>query len=217
MAPVAYAVVFFDLDGTLTDPTVGITRSVQYALSRFGIEAAPSALRPFIGPPLKHSFMRYYGFDEATAKAAVDYYREYFGERGIHENELIPGIPELLRELRAAGRRLLVVTSKPAFYAEQIVGHFGIAQFFDYVVGAAMDLTDQDKALLIGRAMGLCSNQAPADFVMVGDREHDIRGASANGIDAVGVTYGAGSREELSAAGASQLADSVGQLAALLR
>lgn len=212
----SYPVVLFDLDGTLTDPTEGITKSVQYALSKFGITSELDELRAFIGPPLLRSFMTSYDFDEATAWQAVESYREYFAERGIYENRIFDGVPELLLGLRGADGQLCVVTSKPAVYAEQIVGHFGLTDHFDAVIGPGMDLADADKALLVRRAIDRYPEHEPTDFVMIGDREHDIIGARTNGIDSIGVTYGAGSREELTAAAATHVVDTLDELRATL-
>jgi phosphoglycolate phosphatase len=211
-----YPVIFFDLDGTLTDPAEGITKSVRYALAKFGIDADIDDLRGFIGPPLHHSFMNSYRFDASTARQAVEYYREYFAVTGIFENVLFQGIPELLAGLKANGGELTVVTSKPAFYAEQIVRHFELAGFFDAVVGPGLDLSQAEKALLVERAIGRYDGRRPVDFVMIGDREHDILGANANGIASIGVTYGAGSREELVAAGATHVVDTLAELETLL-
>ncbi len=211
-----YRVILFDLDGTLTDPTEGITKSVQYALSKFDIGAELDQLRTFIGPPLHHSFMNAYGFDEPTAKQAVDFYREYFSDRGIYQNQVFEGVPALLENLRDGGRQLCVVTSKPGLYAERILEHFELASSFGAVVAPGLDLADAEKSVLIKRALNQYTEREPADFVMVGDREHDIIDASANGIDAISVTYGAGSHEELTSAAATHVVDSLPELQALL-
>jgi len=122
---------FWDLDGTLTDPGIGITNSVMYALKKFNIEVADrSVLYPFIGPPLLESFKKYYGFDEETAHLGVTYYREYFGEKGIFENEVYPGIPELLDKCAKNGFKHVLATSKPEHYAVQIMEHFDLAKYF---------------------------------------------------------------------------------------
>jgi len=211
-----YPVIFFDLDGTLTDPAEGITKSVQYALARFGIDTPLEQLRSFIGPPLHHSFMTTYGFDQSTAGRAVEFYREYFVEQGMYQNRMFDGIPELLRGLRQSGCELCVVTSKPTVYAEQIVHHFGLDGYFDAVVGSDLDLSNSEKVVLVRLAMGHFEERDAGQFVMVGDREHDIIGASANGIASIGVTYGAGSRQELTAANATHIVDTLGELEAVL-
>jgi phosphoglycolate phosphatase len=210
-------VVLFDLDGTLTDPKSGITRSVSYALEHMGV-AVPdlNALTRFIGPPLHHSFARYYGFDDAQAREAVAYYREYFAETGLYENAVYSGIPEMLAQLRERRQRLVIATSKPTVYARQILEHFQLDTYFEQVVGSDLDLTRSDKAQIIAEALGALPGVEREAVVMVGDREHDILGARANGIAAIGVTYGYGSLAELRDAGASAIAASVDELATLL-
>ena len=211
-----YPVILFDLDGTLTDPTEGITKSVQHALARFDIAAELDSLRSFIGPPLHHSFMREYGFDEPQARLAIQHYREYFSDRGIYENRMFEGIPDLLHQLRSAGASLSVVTSKPAVYAEQIVRHFEIADYFDTVIGPGLDLAGAEKPILVSRAIQHHEASDATALVMIGDREHDILGAKSNAIESIGVTYGAGTRDELAAAGAIHIVDTVSDLRTLL-
>ncbi len=198
-----YSHIFFDLDGTLTDPGLGITNSVAYALERYGIRVTErSELFCFIGPPLVDSFMRYYGFSAADARAAVDVYREYFADRGIFENEVYPGIPALLKRLRAAGLKLVMATSKPEEFAVRIAEHFGIAESFDCIAGAAMDETRTQKWEVIEYALKRCGVTDRSAVLMVGDREHDVLGAKRCGLACLGVLYGYGSREELEQAGA---------------
>ena len=205
-----YDNIFFDLDGTLTDPGPGITNSVMYALEKFGISVPDrAALYPFIGPPLIDSFRRYYGFTDADARRAVTYYREYFTDTGIFENAVYPGIPELLERLRADGRCLAVATSKPEPFAERIAVHFELAGYFDCIAGAAMDETRTGKDEVIRSAMERCCISAPETVLMVGDREHDVLGAAKRDVDCLGVLYGYGSREELESAGALYLAETV--------
>ena len=202
------SLILFDLDGTLTDPGLGITNSVMYALERFGIrETDRSRLYPFIGPPLTESFQRFYGFSPEDARRAVDVYREYFRDRGIFENKVYPGIPGFLERLCRDGRRLAVATSKPEPFALRIVEHFGLSEFFVRVAGAAMDETRTRKEEVIRYALAELGSPAPEDTLMVGDREHDVIGAAACGIETLGVLYGYGSREELLRAGAEYLAD----------
>lgn len=213
----AYRLILFDLDGTLTDPKPGITRAAQYALAQYDIPVADlDTLIPFIGPPLHHSFERYYGFDAEQTREAVGFYREYFAEIGLYENAVYPGIPRLLSQLQAAGRRLIVATSKPTVYAQRIVGHFQLAAYFTRIEGSNLDLTRTDKAQIIGAILGAYPDVARSEVVMVGDREHDIIGARAHDLDAIGVSYGYGSPAELRAAGATAIAGSVAELAALL-
>lgn len=206
----------FDLDGTLTDPMVGITSSVKYALSRFGIEVRYlKELIPFIGPPLAESFQVFYGFSQEQAKKAVDYYREYFSPRGIYENEIYPGIAGMLSELSEGGFELVLATSKPHIYARQILNHFGIEEYFSFVAGSEMDGARVKKEEVIQYALNMCQI-SPEKAIMVGDRKHDIMGAAACGVESVGVMYGYGSREELENAGADHLVSSVKELKELL-
>lgn len=211
-----YAYCLFDLDGTLTDPGEGITRSVAYALSFFGIEVKDrTTLYPFIGPPLVDSFSTFYGFSPEQARQAVGRYREYFSRQGIFENELYPGIKELLGNLKRHGVRILLASSKPELYARKILEHFQLLPFFDFVAAATMDDTRSKKTDVVRYALETCGI-SPDRAVMIGDRYHDIDGAKDNALESIGVLWGYGSREELSAAGATRLAESVPQLASLL-
>lgn len=207
----------FDLDGTLTDPMLGITRSVQYALHRFGIEVDDlHTLCRFIGPPLKESFRDFYGMDDEQAAQAVVYTREYFAPRGIFENRLYEGIPELLTELQAAGCMLAMATSKPEPFARQIAEHFRLADRFTLIGGATMDGTRTAKRDVVRHVLGALDVEDPTAAVMIGDRRYDIEGAAAEGIASIGVLWGYGSREELAAAGAGQIVGTIPELRALL-
>ena len=209
--------VLFDLDGTLTDPKLGITRSIQYALRKRGITPpAADALEPFLGPPLLQSFRERMGFDESEARRAVEDYREYFSQAGLYENEVYEGIPDLLRELRASGVRVGLATSKPMVFAERILEHFDLARHFDLVVGSHLDGTHVEKAEIVATALAGVSGILPERVVMVGDRMHDVQGARANGIDAIAVMYGYGTREELAASSPTSLCESVDELRRLL-
>ena len=208
--------VLFDLDGTLTDPKVGITRSVQYALLHFGIRVAnPDELTPFIGPPLRDSFRDFYGFSDDAAERAVAKYREYFEAQGIFENELYDGMDVLLRALRQSGRTLAVATSKPTVYAARILQHFGIDDCFSFVAGSELSGARSQKSEVIHYALDHIAGVSPDLALMVGDRKYDILGAHAAGLPSVGVLYGYGSLAELSAAGATHLAASVASLSSL--
>ncbi len=204
-----YDAVLFDLDGTLTDPGVGITNSVAYALKHYGIEVANrESLYPFIGPPLNDSFMKYYGFDAEKAMEAIGVYREFFREKGIFENEVYEGVSELLEKIKASGRKTVLATSKPEEFAVRILEHFGLAEYFDVIAGASMDEKRNKKGDVIAYAMekgGFTADRA----VMIGDREHDVFGAKENGLDSIGVLYGYGDREELESAGADFIAETV--------
>lgn len=208
--------IFFDLDGTLTDPAEGITNSVAYALSKFGIEIADKkTLCRFIGPPLIGAFTEYYGFTREKAEQALAYYREYFAPKGIFENAVIEGIPELLAELREKGKKLYVATSKPELFAIQILRHFGLDRYFDGIFGSTMDETRNTKDAVIAYAL-LKSGADKNDTVMVGDRHHDIDGAKENKMKSVGVLFGYGDRAELEGAGADDIAETVKELKQIL-
>lgn len=208
--------IFFDLDGTLTDPMLGITSSVQYALAKFGISVRYlKELIPFIGPPLAESFRQFYGFSGEQAQEAVKYYREYFAPKGIFENEIYPGIPELLENLHNAGFELAVATSKPRVYAERILRHFGIEEYFSFVSGSELDGTRVKKAEVIQYALDAYGIRGK-DALMIGDRKHDMEGAAACGVESVGVLYGYGSRQELEEAGAGHIVENVKELQSFL-
>ena len=205
-----YHYILFDLDGTLTDPAEGITNSVMYALKQYGIEENDrTKLYSFIGPPLVDSFMEKYGFSEEKAREATAYFREYFREKGIFENVPYEGMTECLAALKQRGRTLILATSKPEVFAKMILERFGFAPYFDYVFGASMDETRTRKDEVIAYALSGAGIEDPSDCIMVGDRKHDVLGALANGMDAVGVLFGYGSREELTEAGARYIAETV--------
>jgi len=197
--------ILFDLDGTLTDPGVGITNSVAYALSRFGINAEDKReLYKFIGPPLIDSFKKYYGFSEKDAKKALGHYREYFKVRGMFENTVYDGVAETLNELNKQGKKLIVATSKPEEFAEQILEYFDLKKYFFGIAGASMDEKRNKKEDVIAYAInrfGIETEKA----VMIGDREYDILGGKAFDMYSVGVLFGYGTKEELESAGADIL------------
>lgn len=202
-----YSYVFFDLDGTITDPGEGITNSVMYALKKYGIEVAKrSELYKFIGPPLKESFMKYYGFDEQTAQQAIGYYREYFTEKGMFENMVYDGIEKLLKDLKNNNIDMILATSKPESFAISILEHFHLAHYFTVIAGSNLDGSRVKKADVIQYAMEQYGLHTINGAVMVGDCEHDIIGAKANGLPSIGVLYGYGDRRELEEAGADYLA-----------
>ena len=211
-----YTTLLFDLDGTLTDPKIGITQSVHYALRKMGIKNVDvESLTRFIGPPLKESFKKYYGFDDEQTDLGIRYYREYFSETGIYENTLYLGIDGLLKALAKKGLRQIIATTKPTVYAKRICDHFVISRYFIDIKGSELDGTLSDKGELIGhilRKHGVDNEKA----LMIGDREHDIIGARSNAVKSVGVGYGYGGRRELEASGATYYAATVGELTRLL-
>ncbi len=209
-----YELILFDLDGTLTDPGIGITNSVAYALNKYGIEVQDKTeLYKFIGPPLIDSFMKYYGFSYEQAQEAVVYYREYYAETGIFENRVYDGIEMLLLQLTDAGKRICLATSKPEPFAKMILEYFGLTQYFEYIAGAAMDETRTKKDEVIKYALEQCNLLGGSNVIMIGDREYDIFGAKTHGVDSIGVLFGYGSRAELESAGATYIAESVEDIA----
>ena len=205
-----YEYLLFDLDGTLTDPALGITNSVMHALKKWGIEVKDrSELYSFIGPPLSASFKKYYGFTDSDALKCVEYYREYFRDKGIFENKVYGGIENLLCELKNAGKTIILATSKPEIFAKRILDHFDLAEYFDFVAGASMDESRNKKADVIRYALDMAEITDLSRALMIGDRDQDILGAKANGLDSLGVLYGYGDREELEGAGATYIAETV--------
>lgn len=208
-----YKHILFDLDGTLTDSAEGITKSVEYALGKFGVKVADlNELRRFVGPPLVDAFMNFYGFSEDDAKAATEYYRERFRVKGIFENAVYDGIPQVLENLKNAGLNLIVATSKPEEFAKKIVAHFDIEKYFSLVAGATFDGKLSAKADVIEYALSRAGITDKSSVLMIGDRHHDIDGAWTVGLDSVGVLYGYGDREELTSAGATYIAETVGDI-----
>lgn len=203
-----YKYILFDLDGTLTDPGLGITNSVMYALKKFNIDVEERAsLYKFIGPPLMDSFKMFYGFSEEDSELGVKYYREYFKERGLYENEVYDGIEELLKALKDQNKSLIIATSKPEEFAVEIVKHFHLDQYFDFVAGATMDSSRSKKADVIEYAIKNCNISDLSSAIMIGDREHDILGAKQVGLDSIGVLFGYGNYAELEAAGATHIVE----------
>ena len=209
-----YETILFDLDGTLTDSGLGITRAVQYALGQMGYDVPPrESLFSFIGPPLHKSFRRRCGIGEEEAVEMVRQFRVYYNEMGgILENEVYPGIRELLRDLKQAGKRLMVATSKPQAAAELVMHHFGLDEFIPEIIGGTDDPRRNTKGKVIAWALREYGVD-PSTAVMVGDREHDIQGAAENGIPAIGITWGYGDRAELEGAGAAAVCDTPAETA----
>ncbi len=199
--------VFFDLDGTLTDPSAGVLASVRYALGSLGEKIPEEAvLRSFIGPPLADSFVRVLGMTPQRANEAIRLYRVYYGQGGMFENRVYPGVPQLLGVLKRQGRLIVLATSKPEEFARDILAHFDLLHAFDFLGCATMDDRRRHKADVIAYALSSLA-LSPQDCVMVGDRCFDVAGARENGMGCIGVSYGFGSMEELRDAGALALAD----------
>lgn len=190
---------FFDLDGTLIDSKRGIFNSVQYSLDslRIPFEDRPSDLNPFIGPPLRDSFMNLFHFSAEFAEKATTKYREYYSTKGLYEYELYNGIPEALEMLSGSGLLLSVVTSKAEIYAKLIIKSTGLNYLFQTVTGCEIDGRRSDKQELILYTLDKLKLKASSKSIMVGDRFYDIRGARKTGISSCAVTYGYGPCEEL--------------------
>ena len=192
-----YQYLLFDLDGTLTDPGLGITNSIIYSLDKFGIRVEDrTTLYPFIGPPLMESYAKYFGFDEEKGKQAVAYYREYFAVTGLFENEVYPGMAEFLDKCKKNGFKLILATSKPEHFAIQIMEHFHLDKYFDCMCGSTVDGRITTKSDVIREALRRNNITSTKNVLMIGDRQHDILGAAEFGIECASVLWGYGSKEE---------------------
>jgi phosphoglycolate phosphatase len=209
-------VVLFDLDGTLTDPKEGITRSIAFALERMArVSPDTEDLRFAIGPPLRDSFATLLGTDDAREiELAMTHYRERYASIGLYENTVYPGIPETLEAMKSAGCRILLATAKPHVYARTILEHFALSAQFDEIYGCELDGTRQHKTELVAYLLKREHvNPVEQNTVMIGDRVHDIVAAHANRCEAIGVTWGYGSATELQHANA--IADQPADIAAI--
>lgn len=210
--------VFLDLDGTLTDPSEGIINGVIDTLSRFGIkEGDRDKLKAFIGPPLYGSFMEHYNFTKEKAYKAVEFFQEYYAPKGQYENRPYDGMNELLARWKSEGRKLVLATSKPEYFAVRILERFGMAESFLLMAGGDVEETRVEKADVISYAKHRLGLGDDISAVMVGDTKYDVLGAAAHGIPTVGVLYGFGSHTMLEDAGARWIVESVEALAQLMR
>lgn len=213
-----YKYVLFDLDGTLTNSELGITKSVQHALKKFGIEVEDrTVLRPFIGPPLGESFQVYYGMSKEDSERAIEYYRERFSVKGLYENEVYEGVEKMLQDLKESGKKLILATSKPEKFTMLILEHFDLLKYFDFVAGATMDGSRGEKADVIRYALEISGIEDKSEAIMVGDRKFDILGAKENGLASIGVLYGFGDRVELTEAGADYIVEKAEDIVKVLR
>lgn len=212
-----YQTILFDLDGTIIDSGIGVTKSAKYALNKFGINTRNlSELNRFIGPPLIDSFMKFCGFSREKALEAVAFFREYYSREGIWENTVYEGIPKLLKTLAESKKQVLLATSKMEVFARQILEKHGIAEYFDFIAGSDSDEKRSQKADVILYALKSCGIKDFSKTVMVGDTEYDVIGAKSVGIDSVGVLFGYGTRKELESSGAVFICDTVKDLAEFL-
>ena len=204
-----YTTILFDLDGTLTDPYLGITNSIMYALDKLGRDIPPrEELLSFIGPPLYDECRRKFGMDDAEAKEAVRLYREYYPEKGLYENAVIDGAEQLLAVLKIRGKKVCLATSKPEPYAREILRYFGLMNYFDFVGAAQLDGSVSTKTEVLRYVLKGTGVKAE-DCLLVGDRMHDIEGAHEVGMKCVGFLAGYGSRDELEELGADHLAETL--------
>ena len=209
--------ILFDLDGTLTDSGEGIMNSVEYALKKYGIEVQNrEQLRSFVGPPLAEQFSKFCGFSKEEGHRAVEVYREYYQVKGIFENKVYEGIPEVLEELKNKGYQICMATSKPEKFAKMIAEHFGFSKYFNVIAGSLLNGGRVNKAEVIEYVLSQCDVKDRNTVLMVGDRSYDIVGAKKAGIYSMGVLFGYGSREELEDAGADLIAETPADIVKLL-
>lgn len=208
-----YHTIAFDLDGTLTNPEKGLTSAYKYGLRKIGLNITETdSLKKFIGPPLRDSFRDEYGLTEERANDALMLFREYFGMYGWWDNELYPGIPELLDALKKAGKTLILATSKPEVYSSRILKLFGIYDYFDFAEGASFDSSREKKSDVLEYALeqvGIRTPEQKAGAVLIGDTVYDVEGAVTVGVDSIAVTYGFGKEGDLRKEGATYIVDTV--------
>ncbi|MCK5044722.1 HAD hydrolase-like protein [Candidatus Parcubacteria bacterium] len=201
--------ILFDLDGTLTDSKPGVTKSIQYSLSKFGIEVADlDELTKFIGPSFRESLMVWYGFSEKDLKLAIKYYHEHFKEKGMFDNSPYSNIDKTLTALKEKGKKLAVATLKPTVFADQILDHFDLSHYFEHIIGSDLNGQFFGKKEIIGECIKRFNEPNKEKYIMVGDTKYDILGAKEAGISSVGVLYGYGLKEDLINAGADCLVSS---------
>ncbi len=208
-----YKAIFFDLDGTLTNPEEGILNSIEYAAKYYGVTTVRENLKKYIGPPLRDTFTELVSAEKA--EEAVAKYREYYSPKGLYENEIYPGVKETLEELKNRGYVLCTASSKPRKFVDIILEHFDIKKYFDFVGGATMDGKISKKEDVIDYVIKE-TGFMPKEVLMVGDRMFDLTGAKEFGMDAVGVLYGFGSKEELSSYDNIALIETINELLDIL-
>lgn len=209
----------FDLDGTLSNPKLGILICAQYALKHVGIEIEDSKINNlvyFIGPPLRQTFAKHFQLNESQVEIAVEKFRERMGSVGFLEAEIYQGVPQMLKKLKRQGNILALATSKENGIAEQVLKHFDLYKYFDFVAGASVDNSRDTKTAVMEYALNNLDPKRKKSVVMVGDMKYDIIGAKNLGTNSIGVTYGYGTKEELVAAGADNIAKTVKELQSLL-
>ncbi len=209
--------IIFDLDGTLTDNTLGIKNSLRYALQKMHYNPIPDHLPDeFIGPPLQWGFKNLFGMSEKNTELAVEYFREYYSENGWHENVPYPGISEMLEELSFAGKQMYVATSKLEKFAIKIIQHFEFDKYILQLKGADYGGAKATKATIISELMNSRQLVPSKEIVMVGDTVFDIEGGKENGLSTIAVNYGFGKEEELKAANPDYFVEDVEELYEIL-
>ena len=209
--------ILFDLDGTLTNPRLGIGNSLRYALNQMHIDGySDEILERFVGPPIQDGMKNQFGLNEEDANQAVEHFRVYFGEKGLYENEPYAGIAELLKASHLSGKKLYVVTSKLEKYSRRIISHFGFDYYITDLQGAEATGKHSGKSQLISQLMERCQILPSSSVVMVGDTHYDLIGASENQISSIAVAYGFGTLETLRSCNPNFIVGSVDELAELI-
>lgn len=212
-----YNTILFDLDGTLTDPKVGIVNSVKYALKKLGKEeSSDERITNTIGSPLKNIFKDLYNLNDEDIKIAINMYREYFSTQGMLENEVYPGMKDLLNDLYKANKKLIVATLKPTVYTVEILKNFKLDEYFYFISGTDLEAENISKTRVIMKSLEELGDEAEKEIVMIGDRNHDMIGAKSNNIDSIGVLYGYGTEDELKSEGAKYIVNSIDELRNLI-
>lgn len=209
--------ILFDFDGTIVNSEEGITKGVAYSLKQLGIEITDlNKLRVFIGPPLRESYIEFYGLDEDQLAKATVAYRDYYHAKGLFECHPYKGIAQLLHRLKNTGKKVILATSKPQYFAEEILKKFDLIHYFDFISGSGLDGSRTDKAQVIAYALEQCRINDLDKVLMVGDRKYDVMGAKTAGLRCATVLYGFGDRAEFEKAGADYIVTDVTELESLL-
>jgi phosphoglycolate phosphatase len=212
-----YDIIAFDLDGTLTNPERGLIASFVYALGKMGVDyGEKNELKKFIGPPIYEEWQRCFGFTPEESSKALLIFREFYSVYGWWDNEIYPGVKEMLEKLKNAGKKIILATSKPEIFAKKILELFDISKYFDFIGGAATDKTRDKKSEVLEYSIKSVGVSDKSKVILVGDRVYDSEGAIACGIDSLGVLYGHGSEEEVRSAGFTYIVNNVEDIANLL-
>lgn len=216
-----YDVIAFDLDGTLTDPSRGLLLGFEYCFKKLGIKIEDkAALAKYIGPSLFEEWQRDFGFTPDEANHAIEVFREYYNIYGWWDNEPYEGVYDMLRALRAAGKRIILATSKPEDTAKKVLNLFGLTEYFDFIGGAGSHKNDQKWQVLSyslsSVGVQLDDRESLARCILVGDRCYDAEGARRCGIDSMGVLYGHGSFDEISSSGFTLIAEKMSDISRIL-